>query len=191
MAIDSLTPRSRRALLMGTAGAVTALAAQALGRPLRVEAANTSISYTNDEDNGTVISASSVSNGPGTGQGIGVDGHSDDSVGVRGTSDSNVGVRGDSKSSYGVWAESQSYHALAAFSGPGIGVWGTSGSSVGVRGESEHGRGGLFKGRKAQLRLQPSTSNSHPASGAVGDLFVDKHGRLWFCKGGSRWKQLA
>ena len=138
-----------------------------------------------------MLSASSVANGPGTGQGIGVNGHSDDSIGVRGTSGSNVGVGGDSDSSYGVWAESQSFHALAAFSGPGIGVWGTSGSSVGVRGESVHGRGGLFKGRKVQLRLQPSTANSHPASVAAGDLFVDKNGRLWFCKGGSRWRQLA
>lgn len=44
---------------MGAAGAFTALAAQALGRPLRADAANTSISYTNDEDNNAVISASS------------------------------------------------------------------------------------------------------------------------------------
>ncbi len=191
MPVDSNVPRSRRAMLLGGAGAAAALATQALARPLGAEAANTSLVYTNDEDNSTVLSASSVANGPATGQGIGVNGHSDDSVGVRGTSKSNVGVRGDSTSSYGVWAESQSYHALAAFSEPGIGVWGTSGANVGVRGESERGRGGLFKGRKAQVRLQPSTANSHPDSGAAGDLFVDKHARLWFCKGGTTWKQLA
>ena len=28
-------------------------------------------------------------------------------------------------------------------------------------------------------------------SGAIGDLFVDRGGRLWFCKGGTTWKQLA
>jgi hypothetical protein len=191
MAIDAGMPRSRRALIAGSLGAVAIAAAQAVARPLGAKAANTSLSYTNDEDNSTVVSASSVTNGAGTGQGIGVDGHSDASVGVRGTSNSNVGIRGDSKTSYGVWAESQSFHALAAFSSQRIGVWGTSESSYGVRGESTHGRGGLFKGKKAQLRLQPSTANSHPSSGAMGDLFVDKHGRLWFCKGGTTWRQLA
>ena len=40
-------------------------------------------------------------------------------------------------------------------------------------------------------RLSPSTAASHPDSGAAGDLFVDKTGRLWFCKGGATWKQLA
>ena len=29
------------------------------------------------------------------------------------------------------------------------------------------------------------------AHGVRGDLYVDKSGRLWFCKGGSTWKQLA
>lgn len=64
-------------------------------------------------------------------------------------------------------------------------------SSVGVRGSSGTGRGGLFRGKQAQLRLAPSTANTHPASGAAGDLFVDKSHRLWFCKGGTSWKQLA
>jgi hypothetical protein len=34
-------------------------------------------------------------------------------------------------------------------------------------------------------------ATSHPGSGAKGDLFVDTSGRLWFCKGGMSWKQLA
>lgn len=191
MAIDARIQRSRRALLVGSMGAVAAVTAQAVARPLGVKAASDHVVYTNDEDNQSVLTASSLANGPGTGQGIGVDGHSDDSVGVRGKSKTNVGVRGDSVSGYGMWAESQTFHALAAFSGPRIGVWGTSEKSYGVRGESIQGRGGLFKGRKAQLRLQPSTANSHPSSGAMGDLFVDKRGRLWFCKGGRSWRQLA
>ena len=34
MALDSVTVRSRRALLLGAAGGLAAIAAQALGRPL-------------------------------------------------------------------------------------------------------------------------------------------------------------
>ncbi len=64
-------------------------------------------------------------------------------------------------------------------------------TSVGVRGTSNSGRGGLFAGKLAQLRLAPSTAAGHPATGAAGDLFVDKGGRLWFCNGGTKWKQLA
>lgn len=191
MAIDTSVPRSRRALLAGTVGAVAAATAQAVAGPLTAQAASDRVVYTNDEDNQSVLSASSVANGPGTGQGIGVDGHSDDSVGVRGTSNTNVGVRGDSKSGFGVWAESQTSHALVTYSERRNGVFGQSGSGVGVAGTSERGRGAQFRGRKAQLRLQPSTANSHPSSGATGDLFVDRHGRLWFCKGGRNWRQLA
>lgn len=113
MAIDTTSPLSRRALVGGTLGAIAAALAGAVARPLQVKAADTSLVYTNDENNSVVLSASSIANGPGTGQGIGVDGHSDDSVGVRGTSGSNVGVRGSSDSSYGVYAESQSHHAIA------------------------------------------------------------------------------
>jgi hypothetical protein len=191
MAIDTARPMSRRALVGGTLGAIGAAIVTALARPLHASATSDAIAYTNDENNNVVLSASSLSNGPGTGQGIGVNGHSDASVGVHGTSGTNVGVRGDSQSSYGVWAESQTFHALAAFSDPGIGVWGQSGSNAGVRGESISGRGGVFKGKPAQVRLLPSSRTTHPASGLKGDLFVDASGRIWFCKGGSTWRQLA
>ncbi len=52
-------------------------------------------------------------------------------------------------------------------------------------------RGGVFGGKAAQVRLQPSGAATHPTSGDAGDLFVDKSHRLWFCKGGTTWKQLA
>jgi hypothetical protein len=65
------------------------------------------------------------------------------------------------------------------------------GASVGVRGTSPTGRGGVFNGTVAQLKLQPSTASTHPSSGQNGDLFVDTSGRLWFWKGGTTWKQLA
>ncbi len=72
-----------------------------------------------------------------------------------------------------------------------FGFAGEDAAAVGVRGASTRGRGGMFSGARAAVQLKPSSAASHPASGSVGDLFVDRSGRLWFCKGGSRWKQLA
>jgi hypothetical protein len=75
------------------------------------------------------------------------------------------------------------------------GVYGYADSdagSVGVRAGSPTGRGALFSGKLAQLRLSPTRLRAtHPSSGATGDFFVDTSGRLWFCKGGTRWVQLA
>jgi len=80
--------------------------------------------------------------------------------------------------------------------GSGAGVWGTNSSSshagigvVGVGGTI--GRGGRFRGGAAAVQLQPSTASTHPGSGQAGDLFVDASHRLWFCKGGTTWHQLA
>jgi hypothetical protein len=83
----------------------------------------------------------------------------------------------------------------------GTGVLGYSGSgplpgalaNTGVYGSADQagGRGGVFVGSSAQIRLQPSASSTHPARGAKGDLFVDHGGRLWFCKGGAIWRQVA
>jgi hypothetical protein len=93
--------------------------------------------------------------------------------------------------------------------GSGQGVWGqiadaaksqsavlgtTEGTGAAIEGNSIRGRGGVFKGLKAQIRLVASTATTKPATGTRGDLFVDKSGRLWYCKtGGSTtgWKQLA
>jgi hypothetical protein len=54
-------------------------------------------------------------------------------------------------------------------------------------------RGAVFSGTKAQIRLAPSKSSTHPTSGRRGDLFVDSTGRLWFCRSGGKtatWKQV-
>jgi hypothetical protein len=67
----------------------------------------------------------------------------------------------------------------------------TAGSGPGVEGSSAHGVGGRFEGNTAQVHLVPSVATSHPAIGAPGQLFVDRANRLWFCNGGSTWKQLA
>jgi hypothetical protein len=81
----------------------------------------------------------------------------------------------------------------------GSGVVGYAGSGsppvgpahAGVYGVSGSGRGGVFKGNLAQLKLLPSSHVTHPASGQRGDFFVDKSGRLWFCKGGTTWVKVA
>ena len=100
----------------------------------------------------------------------------------------------------GVVAFAPGYAAVVgANGGGGTGVLGFSGDEpprrvardAGVYGASEKGRGGIFKGNVAQLRLVPSAATTHPSSGQIGDLFVDKSGRLWFCKGGTTWKQVA
>ena len=74
-----------------------------------------------------------------------------------------------------------------------IGVYGQNfGQGVGIRGDGP--RGGMFVGRKAQVRLYPSLESNHPTAGLRGDLFVDKTGRLWYCKNGGAnavWHQLA
>lgn len=116
-----------------------------------------------------------------------------------------IGAQGTSSSPTGLalvgWADAGGVAVIGFSGGPGFpaaprktGVHGRAdqdGSSVGVNGSSANGRGGLFAGKLAQLRLVPSTATTHPSSGVRGDLFVDKSGRLWYCKGGTAWSQLA
>ena len=75
----------------------------------------------------------------------------------------------------------------------GTGVTGQVTSGVGVRGRGTQAgsRGGVFQGQAAAVNLTASTRTTHPTSGRRGDLFVDASGRLWFCKGGTTWKQLG
>jgi hypothetical protein len=137
--------------------------------------------------------------------GYGVYGRSGLGTAVFGWSTSGTGVYAASDSDAAPAAFAQSFggnSGLQAYSGPNmppasakkVGVFGSADTdvySVGVRGVSPTGRGGRFKGKKAQIRLDPSADATHPPSGARGDLFVDASGRLWFCKGGTTWKQLA
>lgn len=67
----------------------------------------------------------------------------------------------------------------------------TNGTGPGVEGISTRGVGGRFTGAGAQVRLVASRSAAPPPEGVRGDLFVDSTGRLWFCKGGADWRQLA
>lgn len=93
--------------------------------------------------------------------------------GVKGSSTHGApGMRGQNSST------GPGVHAVNT--GTGVGVWGTSATS----------RGGWFSGGAAQVRLVPA-DGAHPAAGLAGDLFVDSAKRLWFCKGGANWVQVA
>jgi hypothetical protein len=167
---------------------------------------------------GTGIEGSSTS---GTGvrgsstTGIGVAGSSDQDDGVQGVSQAGSGVTGISVKADGVSGKSSAPDGVGVRgyardegglinqprSGKfGTGVLGSSGSAgvppaaranTGVMGVGTNGRGGVFIGSKAQVQLVPSSAATHPTAGSRGDLFVDKSGRLWFCAGGSTWKQVA
>jgi hypothetical protein len=77
--------------------------------------------------------------------------------------------------------------------GTGYAIYGqTTGNRAALGGNGGTvGRGAVLISNVAQLRLQPSTLATHPASGQAGDLFADASKRLWFCRGGSDWKQIA
>jgi hypothetical protein len=142
--------------------------------------------------------------GTATGTGMGVAGSGQEGTGVNGYSDSGIGVQGqtNSASKPGVRGLSLGNAGVQGYSGTTAdvssspshtGVFGSAdgvASAVGVKGASSTGRGGLFSGNLAQLRLVPSNVATHPDSGSAGDFFVDASHRLWYCQGGATWKRL-
>ena len=80
--------------------------------------------------------------------------------------------------------------AINASSSEGRAVNAVSTLGVGIRAKGFE-RGGTFFGRRAQVRLLPFNRRTHPKKGQMGDLFVDKKGRLWYCVGGTQWRKLA
>jgi len=147
----------------------------------------------------------------GTGFNMGVMGivSANDGIGVAGRATNNnggaTGVYGASEGQYGrgVRGSGKAAGVSGQGNGPtakgveGIGLDGTGvsglGAIAGIHGSvnGPSGRGGVFEGGVAQVRLVPSGLTIHPTTGARGDLFLDKSGRLWFCKGGTNWKKLA
>jgi hypothetical protein len=213
MALERTTPRTRRAILAGALGAAAAVGINAVAGPGPAQAAVAYVQLGGDSTANTATTPTDILNSTAdddafsataTGDGIGVAGFSGSRYGVFGNSGSDAGVKGASGAADKGAVTGQS-------SGGGTGVFGISGlgtpvalaktgvyglasqdgASVGVRGASTTGRGGVFKGKAAQLRLMPSTAATHPASGQLGDLFLDSNKRLWFCKGGTSWKQIA
>jgi hypothetical protein len=67
----------------------------------------------------------------------------------------------------------------------------TNGNAVAVEGVANYGRGGRFRGRYAQINLVPGLGATHPTSGTSGDFYVDRFARLWFCRNGTSWVQIA
>ena len=210
--------RTRRALLAAAMGATVATVATALSRPIGAAAVDTgtisiggyytdvrsTTSFTNTTNNNTILfadmepQADGVQTGGGvaiTGissavDGAGVHGHSPHFSGLRGTSLDGFGVRADCASNIGVYATSDHGIGVNAQGGH-IGVYANSHGGTGISAFSGSGRAGMFEGKAAQIRLVPASASGHPHSGHAGDLLVDKHARLWFCKGGTSWHQLA
>jgi hypothetical protein len=102
-----------------------------------------------------------------------------------------TGVEGESNFGMGVYGVSSTNTGVLGASGNQPVPSPSSRANVGVMGLCATGRGGVFISDHAQVRLMPSTAKTHPATGLRGDLFVDKAGRLWFCKGGTSWRQLV
>jgi hypothetical protein len=138
------------------------------------------------------------------------------STGISATSDSGhaiVGANTDPRSDYdaatfttagvgravfGVSTNPQNTYATVTGVnyGPGPGLWGTQSDPrstgpavVGVA--AAKGRGAMFSGGAASMRLLPGALPNHPPAGLIGDFYLDRTSRLWFCKGGASWHQVA
>lgn len=190
---------SRRSLMAAALGAVAGIAARAL--PVSAGSDPLLAGSTNDVTSETGI----VRQTPGRVLTVLGDTPTEEIVRINNASGSGlwVGSRQDA-----IRAESRSVgvHGInSTGSGKsGAGVKGTSvtpgatgvvgehpGDGIGVRGLSGLGRGGVFEGGAAQVRLLPSALPTHPPAGVKGDLFLDRSGRLWLCRGGTSWVQLG
>jgi hypothetical protein len=131
-----------------------------------------------------------------TSQGIGVYGSQNGSGwGVYGTTPRGIGVYGNSVHGTGVTGNGAT-GVTAAGTGAGVRASASGPGAVGVlaSGSSNAGRGGVFSGAAAQVRLAPGSRSTHPANGKSGDLYADSTGRLWFCKktgNPATWHQIA
>lgn len=150
MAIDSISSRSRRAVLFGALGGVVASVAAAIDRSSPASASDgdtVKVGHTYSAQVRTAIKAESTTTAiyGSSPSGFGIHGHSAYDVGVygsnellgtgvKGTSTSGAGVYGQSSSSAGVHGDSADYSGVLGTSTNGFGVDGRSTSSPGVRG---------------------------------------------------------
>jgi hypothetical protein len=133
MAIDTVSPRSRRALLAAALGAGAATVASALGRPLPAKAADGNTVVVGGEY--TSSSVTRIHNTTTNGD-AGFWGASEAGIGVLGSSTSSTGVHGESNTGTGVQAYSATGVALRAETGSGVGLEAKSPNSIAVIGES-------------------------------------------------------
>ena len=180
MAIDTSSPRTRRALLGAGVGALAVTAVSALGRPQGAQAANTyvELGVANPSTTNTRVMCSdypALTGDSGKGFGIhgvsgtnsGVYGESTSGSGVYGTSDSGVGVDGFSDAVSGVRGSSTTGTGVLGISQKDTGVFGRSpGSGIGVRGDSASGRG-VYGSSVSGTAMQGSSSR--PDSKATSD----------------------
>lgn len=167
MAIDTTTPRTRRALLAGALGGLAGVAAHAIGKPdiaragagaVMLGAKNNSADRTtieNTTDNSTVLLARNSAAVPGNGLvgesaggGVGVTGRSATGIGVSGSglrgvvgSGSGFGIQGQSDTGVGVAGASETGAGVHGFSTESEGVAGSSDTGIGVWGFSSSGTG--------------------------------------------------
>jgi hypothetical protein len=141
------------------------LAASGLGSAMSALVANRSNGATavlvRHEGTGTAVEVTD----DGTGRGNGVDVHLDSAT------NPSIAVR-------------------ASTVGTGPAVSASAAGGDGVQATSASGRGAVLAGKAAPARLVPGPG-PHPSHGEAGDLYVDATNRLWFCRGGPDWKQLA
>lgn len=140
-------------------------------------------------NNGTGVGGGGVTGVEGIGEVAGVSGSSDSGAGVKGHTKYGTAVSGDSDLGTGVYGSSTQGLGV---SGRG-GIAGVQGQgTIGVQGTGAD-RGGVFEGGTtgAAVQLVASSAATHPSSGNTGDLFVDASSKLWYCYGGTNWKQLA
>jgi len=93
----------------------------------------------------------------------------------------------------GLGASGIGVNATADSSSPAV-LAANASTGSGVRATSQLGRGGIFAGAAAQIKLLPGSRSTHPSTGQRGDLYADSNGRLWFCKAGGTpadWQQIA
>jgi hypothetical protein len=152
MVIDTVTPRSRRALLAAAAGSLAALAAQAVGRPSPARGANldpVKLGTNNTETTRTLIENTTdgrtVLWARATGSGKALLGTTDSGAGLYAYSGSGPGVHGNSGARTGVYGFSGSGAAPTLIPGKtgvygrcdvehGVGVYGRAADGIGVLG---------------------------------------------------------
>jgi hypothetical protein len=181
--------RTRRQLLAKGTGALTAvLAAEAISRPSRAEAANGDPIVLGQINHSTDITVISNGNSGGStalaadalGQGVGLSGSTESGLGVTGTSNSGIGVNGFSSEGKAVMGQSQFGEGVR-----GMSLGGGQGSSVtnsrtGVHGVSDSGSDSAVWGEAigggpgVKGTAGPGTGVTGSSTGGVGVLASGK-----------------
>ncbi len=167
MAIDSSSPRTRRAILFGALGGAFASVAAAVGRASPVTATNgdiVKVGHTYTATRATVINAN--------GSGAAFMATSQSSWALSGTSTSGGGVyAATTGTSAGVYGYSASGHGVSGDSKSSSGVYGIAGAAgkVAIQGWSTHGNGTGVLGYSGAI----TTSSSPAKTGVFGSADVD------------------